>query len=74
MPSVAKALEEFLPGGSGGTSSEERADAGSVEVLPGAAKFSAKEGASIGMFRHASTGGGSVLSYPGPNGLVGTAA
>jgi hypothetical protein len=47
MPSVAKALEEFLPGGSGGTSSKERADAGSIgskeradagsiEVLPGA--------------------------------------
>jgi hypothetical protein len=46
----------------------------SFPVQADAAKFSAKEGPSIGMFRNVSTGGGSVLSYPGPNGLVGTAA
>ena len=36
MPSQA----ECLPGESGGTGSERRADAGCVEIVPGAAKFS----------------------------------
>jgi hypothetical protein len=48
MPLIAQALEEFLPGGSGGTGSEGRADAGRVEIVPGAGKFSAKEELSIG--------------------------
>ena len=74
MPFIAQALEEFLPGESGGPGSEERADAGSVETIPGSAKFSAKEQPSMGKFRHSSTGGGSVLPNPRPSGLVGTAA
>ena len=48
MPFIAQALEEFLPGGSGGTGSEGRTDAGCVEIVPGAAKFSAKEELSAG--------------------------
>ena len=52
MPSQA----ECLPGESGGTSSEGRADAGCVEIAPGAAEFSAKEELSIGMSCHAFTG------------------
>jgi hypothetical protein len=44
MPSQA----ECLPGESGGIGSEGRADAGCVEIVPGAAKFSAKEGLSVG--------------------------
>jgi hypothetical protein len=52
MPSQA----ECLPGESGGIGSEGRADAGCVEIAPGAAKFSAKEELSIGRFCHAITG------------------
>jgi hypothetical protein len=63
MPFIAQALEEFLPGGSGGTGSEGRADAGRVEIVPGAAKFSAKEELSAGKFCHAVTGGGSVRPF-----------
>ena len=74
MPFIAQALEEFLPGGSGGTGSEGRADAGRVEIVPGAAKFSAKEELSVGKSGHAITGGGSVHPNPGPSGFVGRAA
>jgi hypothetical protein len=72
MPFIAQALEEFLPGGSGGTGSEGRADAG--RIVPGAATFSAKEELGVGKSCHAITGGGSVHPNPGPNGFVGTAA
>ena len=70
MPSQA----ECLPGESGGTGSEGRADAGCIEIVPGTAKFSAKEEFSIGMSCHAITGRGSVHPNPGPSGFVGTAA
>jgi hypothetical protein len=79
MPFVAQALEEFLPGGSGGTGSEGRANAGRVEIVPGAAKFSTKEELSVRRRRqrgscHAITGGGSVHPNPGPSGFFCTAA
>ena len=49
MPAVAKTLEEFLPGGSGGTSSEERAEeeARSFLALPSSAP---KRGPVLGCF------------------------
>ena len=56
MPFNAQALEEFLPGGSGGTGCEGRTDAGSVEIVPSAAMFSAQEELGGGKFCHAIIG------------------